>query len=311
VLSGQIVGDVATLTEELRQTNISNARGGIAAAVIAAVDVALWDLRSQMEGVPLWKLLWGKQARRAEPYATVYTGPCAYEVALERMVAAVDMALSEGYSAVKVEPLEECVPARRIAEFVFEARRRIGADRELLVDVYHRLRRPSDVWALARELERARPRLLETPLPLDDIEGYAELRGLPIPVAGCELYERPRDFETMLRYGYLDVVQPSPARLGVSAALEVFETAGAMGAEVMLSGWNATPLGRALNVHVAAGLESDPGMEERPDSLYPMIELSPAGHGEDPCGLAALPTRPGLGVDIGWEVPRAPEEPVG
>ena len=232
-------------------------------------------------------------------YATVYTGPCAYGEALDRLVAAIDVALADGYDAVKVEPLVECVPENRIAEFVSIARRRLGRRRALLVDVFHRFERPEDVKALAVGLAPSDPLLIETPLPADDLEGWSRLEGLPIPVAGCELYEKPCEFAAMLRYGHLDIAQPWPARLGVSGTLEVIELVAAAGREVVLAGWNASELGRTLNLHLAPGVGGPIHGEERPARLYNALPLAPAGAEGSLVSVAS--ERAGLGVTVDWE----------
>ena len=185
-------------------------------------------------------------------YATVYTGPCAYGEALDRMVAAIDVALADAILCREVEPLVECVPENRIAEFVSIARRRLGRGRALLVDVFHRFERPEDIAALAVGLAPSDPLLIEAP-PCRRSRGLVAARRPSDPGRRMRARREPREFAAMLRYGHLVIAQPWPARLGVSGTLEVIELVAAAGREVVLAGWNASELGRTLNLHLAPG----------------------------------------------------------
>src|SRR5690606_27270734 len=56
-------------------------RGGLAAFAIAAVDVALWDLRARRAGLPLWRLLGGH-----DPKVPAYAGGIDLQFPLERLL---------------------------------------------------------------------------------------------------------------------------------------------------------------------------------------------------------------------------------
>src|SRR5205085_2465412 len=72
----------------------------------------------------------------------------------------------------------------------------------------------------------------------------------------------------LMEVGLLDVVQPWPNRTGVMGTLKVTEAARALGRTVILGGWNATPIGTALGLHLASGLGDGVVLEHAPTDLY-------------------------------------------
>jgi L-alanine-DL-glutamate epimerase-like enolase superfamily enzyme len=98
------------------------------------------------------------------------------------------------------------------------------------------------------------------------------------------------------------VIQPWVNRMGVTETLRAAREAARRGRQCLLAGWNATPVGVAASVHVAAGLPGPLAFEHAPDELYD-FELRQIGTSPFDMvdGAARLPTRPGLGVEIDWE----------
>jgi L-alanine-DL-glutamate epimerase-like enolase superfamily enzyme len=72
----------------------------------------------------------------------------------------------------------------------------------------------------------------------------------------------------------------------------------------MLGGWNATSIGNAATLHVAAGVQTDTfALEHAPDGLYPRLSAhiaSPLPELTD--GRLPLPTEPGLSVELDEDV---------
>lgn len=292
----------AEIRAELLPATQSSARRGIGLAVLNAIDVALWDLWAQARNEPLWKALHASSARPPLAYATLYTGRGPYRETRRRLHALLEAALAAGYSAIKIEPLEDCVPEHEIASYVADARRLAGEDVELLVDVYHRFPTPEAAATAIGGFAPFRPYLVETPLPLDEVAGYAELaRRTEVPIAASELYESPSEFDILLRFGCVSVAQPWPNRLGVSGTLAVIDLCRRLGRRCILAGWNATSIGVALGVHLAAGLGDGIVLEHAPADLYGGFELRQVATPEPSVsegGRFVLPEGPGLGVQL-------------
>lgn len=300
LLVGREVADHTQIMDELYGANAFAARRGVGLAVLHAIDACLWDLVAQERGVPLWRLLWGEDATAVQPYVTIYTGQGAYKDSRQRLQELLESSLSLGYRAVKLEPLADCVPEEKITDFVAAGRRTMGDDLELLVDFGHRFTSPALALRAIEEIAEHRPTLIETPLFVDDLWAYRKLvTESPVPIAASELYESYWDFRALVEIGQIGVVQPWPNRMGVTDTRRVIELARVHGRGCVLAGWNATPVGVALGVHLAAGLGSRTAMEHPPTSVYGFSLRGAAS--PDPAivdGHLALPSEPGLGVHV-------------
>lgn len=300
LLLGEDPANHERLVARMYRGNSLSARRGLGLAVIHALETCLVDLAAQARDLPLWAYLHGDAARPPRPYATLYTGPGTLAQSRDRLTRMAAAAVAAGYTAVKVEPLPECVPEAEVPGFVRLARSVVGPQVLLLVDVGHRYAGAAEALRALEAMAPADPYLLETPLWVDDVAGYRELCARStVPIAASELFESEHEFAAMLDAGALQVVQPWPNRVGPGGTLRVAAAARERGARVVLAGWNTTGAGIALGVHLAAGLDGDVVLEHAPDELYAMPLRSSAGFAPRLVdGRFELPTTPGLGVQL-------------
>ena len=284
-----------------RATAMSGRRG-LVVAVLAAIDVALWDVKGKAEGKPVFELLGGVSGRPVRPYCTVYTGPLDWNDTPRRVTEMIEQARELGFRAVKIEPLVECAPTNRtVVELARTAREAAGDGIEVLVDVGHRWQTAKEALRVLRELEEHDVRMIETPLWLDDVEGYRAVSDRsPVPVAVGELFVTRNEVLEMLDRGHVDVVQPCVARVGFTESRRVAEDALLRGRSVVPYGWVATTLAVAAGIHLAATLRNSPWCEYCPLEIYPDQELRRNLFGPEPKvvdGVFELPESPGLGVE--------------
>jgi L-rhamnonate dehydratase len=285
-----------------RSTAMSGRRG-LVVAVLAAIDVALWDVKGKAEAKPAYELLGGASGRAVIPYCTVYTGPCDWNETKRRTTEMVEQARGLGFRTVKIEPLVECAPTNRnIVELVEIARSAAGDGVELLVDVGHRWQTAKEALRVLRELEEHDVRMIETPLWLDDVDGYREVSDRSsVPVAVGELFVTRNEFLEMMDRGHVDIVQPCVVRVGFTESRRVAEDALVRGKAVVPYGWVATTLAMAADIHLAATLRNSPWCEYCPLDIYPDQELRRNLFGPEPNlvdGVFELPIGPGLGVEV-------------
>jgi L-alanine-DL-glutamate epimerase-like enolase superfamily enzyme len=285
-----------------RSTAMSGRRG-LLVAVLAAIDVALWDVKGKAEGKPVHELLGGASDKPVTPYCTIYAGPLDWNDTQRRTTEMIEQARELGFRAVKIEPLDDCTPTNRnIVELAKAAREAAGCGMELLVDVGHRWQTAKEALRVLRELEEYDIGMIETPLWLDDIDGYREVSDRSsVPVAVGELFVTRNEFLEMMDRGHVDIVQPCVARVGFTESRHVAEDALARGGSVVPYGWVATTLAVVADIHLAATLRNAPWCEYCPLELYPEQELRRNLFGPEPKvidGVFELPTSPGLGVDV-------------
>ncbi len=283
-------------------------RRGALICAMGAIDAALWDIKAQAIGVPLWKIL-GTGPRPVTPYASLLPTGRTLRDYSDSLVAKVKKAKALGYRAAK---LEVCINGpyghnglqeddAAVVEMVAECRRAVGPEMVLMVDVAYAW--PDAATAL-RVIERLAPyrvEFIETPIDIDDLEGYAFLHDRsPIPIAAGEWQNTHFEFLDLADRGKLDVLQPDIGRVGgLTEALRVCAIAAERGRAVIPHCWK-TGLGIAAAAHLAAVTEH-----------CPYIEFLPLELAESPLrrellvqdfrvvdGRLELPTRPGLGIEL-------------
>jgi L-alanine-DL-glutamate epimerase-like enolase superfamily enzyme len=145
---------------------------------------------------------------------------------------------------------------------------------------------------------------LETPLPADDLEGYALLAAeQPIPIAAGEWMTTRFELLDLMDRGRIAVVQPDIGRVGgLTEAKRVSDLAGDRGRTVVPHLWK-TGISIAAAVHLAAVTPHCPYIEFLPS------ELSASGlrkelTADEPVlvdGVIPVPDKPGLGVELDRE----------
>jgi L-alanine-DL-glutamate epimerase-like enolase superfamily enzyme len=196
-------------------------RSGIAHMALAAVDIALWDLKAKALGVPLYKLIGGHKPGEVRAYNTD-GGWLNFEVS--RLVEEMSALLAQGYAGVKMK-IGSPDPRTDIAR-VRAVREALGPDVDLMVDV-NQLWDRTTALAWAPRFEEFGIGWLEEPLDPDDVEGHALLaRATRTPIAlGEHVYTRTQFREFISRAG-IGIVQADCTRLGgVTEWLAVAEMA--------------------------------------------------------------------------------------
>ena len=186
---------------------LREAGGGITTLAMAAIDIALWDLRGRAAGLGLPDLL-GRQRDEVPVYASGVNRHLSRDELIERTRAQV----ADGHTRFKIK-----VGLPDLAEDlarVAAVREVIGPGRLLMVDA-------NQLWDLpaARRAARALAGYdifwLEEPLAAEDFGGYADLRasaGIPL-AAGESLYTEAQ-FRELLTRRAVDFVQPNVCRVG-------------------------------------------------------------------------------------------------
>lgn len=284
---GRDVNDVPAAWEAMVRAVRNLGRQGIASMAIAAVDVALWDLKAHTLDVPLLALL-GATRRSVPVYGS--GGFTSYPVArLQEQLAGWARA---GIRGVKMKVGRE---PDRDPERVSAAREAIGPDVELFVDANGAYAR-KQAFELAGKFADARVTWLEEPVPSDDLSGLRWIRdrapaGMEI-TAGEYGYDPPY-FRRMLGAGAVDVLQADATRCaGITGFLQVGALCRAFG--IPMSAHTAP----ALHAHPCCAIESVRHLEwfhdhVRIESLLFDGALQPV-EGE----LRPDPARPGLGLEL-------------
>ena len=221
LLVGQSAEDVEGLWGRMWRGLLYVGRGGLAAFAIAAVDIALWDLRGLREGRPLWAVA-GGTARSIPAYGSGVDLP----KPLDGLLRQVEGFLERGYRAVKVK-IGKPDPSEDVAR-VEAVRRLVGDGVDLMVDA-------NMAWTVDEALARGHrlvpfnPFWLEEPTVPEDVEGHARLaHELPMPIAVGESLHSAAEFERYVTAQATGVVQiDAVTNGGITPALRVLHLADA------------------------------------------------------------------------------------
>ncbi len=181
-------------------------RPGLAATAISALDVALWDLKAKIFGVPLVRLL-----GEARPSVPVYGSGGFTSYPPERLEKQLSGWAEQGLAMVKMKVGRE--PAADAAR-VRHAREAIGPDVALFVDANGAYDR-KQALAKAEEFAELGVTWFEEPVSSDDLEGLRLLcdRGPgEVRIAAGEYGYDETYFRRMLAAGAVDVLQADATR---------------------------------------------------------------------------------------------------
>ena len=271
---------------------------GYASHAIAAIDVALWDIKGKALGQPVWRLLGGARSR-VPTYATF--GFAFYE--RDQLAEAAKLWVSRGDRRLKMvvghEGLQKRDAPRPIREVILEDERRVravrdavGAGPELFVDANCSLD-PLHAEDLARRIEPCGISFFEEPITQNDVRLLADLRSrVGIPIAAGQNEGLAWRFRDLLLNRAVDVLQPNVViGGGFTQCARIAGMAAAF--NVPIANGGAWPF---HNMHLHAGLANGGLVEYH----YPAVEACRAVYRDLPQpkdGWLDLPERPGLGFE--------------
>ena len=201
----------------LHQDNLG--RGGrLFSTALSGIDIALWDLRGKILGVPVYELLGGPYAQRLRVYANGwYTTPGTPEQNAEEAKKVVAM----GYTAMKFDPFGKQAhttispeEAQLSEDRVAAVREAVGPNVDILIEVHARFNVYTAVH-LANRIEKYNPFWFEEPVSQENVSEMKQVRSrINIPVAtGERLYLKFPFFE-LVRNEAVDILQPDICNAG-------------------------------------------------------------------------------------------------
>lgn len=183
-------------------------RGGIAVLAVAAIDIAIWDLKSKAASLPLYKLLGG--ARKKIPVYNTDGGWLNHS--LEQLVGETEQIVAAGFRGTKIKVGKED-PSEDV-ERIAAVRQVLGPNRTLMVDANERFT-AAEAIRRAHMWEPSNLFWFEEPLPAEDLLGHASLKAhTSIPIAlGESLFNRFQ-FRDYIATGGASILQPDACRCG-------------------------------------------------------------------------------------------------
>lgn len=289
---------------------------------ISGIDMALWDLKGKIAGLPLYDLLGGR-CRMAAPLYIHASGRDFLEVEEDarhymaqgfrhiRCQVAVPGAATYGVAHGKASDDEQPEHLRltqeawdpaaylRIVPRLFaHLRATLGDDAALLHDIHERLP-PIMAIGLARALEPYNLFFLEDPFAPED-NGYFPLlrQQSSVPIAMGELYVNVNEYLPLIQQRLIDFIRVHISDIGgITPARKLAALCEFFGVRTAWHGpGDVSPVGHAANLHLDLAVPNF-GIQE--GQIFPDVlrEVFP-GTPEIRDGMLWANDLPGLGIDI-------------
>ncbi|MFI6697736.1 D-mannonate dehydratase ManD [Streptomyces sp. NPDC050509] len=321
-----LIGQDADRIEQIWQYLYKGAywrRGPVTMTAIAAVDVALWDIKGKVAGLPVYQLLGGA----ARDGVTVYGHASGNDI--PQLLDDVDRFLGRGFRAVRAqaavpglervygmrkgdgvtyEPADGSLPSEEnwdtgayldfVPTYMAAVRERFGYGFQLLHDVHHRLS-PIEAARLGKSLEPYRMFWIEDPTPAEDQDAFRLIRQhTTTPLAVGEIFNSIWDCQHLITGRLIDYIRTSVSHAGgISHLRKIFSLAELYGVRTGSHGaGDLSPVSFAAALHVDLSVANF-GMQEYMSHLSPYEEVfQTSWRFED--GLMHPGDRPGIGVDF-------------
>jgi len=303
--------------------------GGAVVAAISGVELALWDIKGQALGTPIYNLLGGRYRQRIRVYADCGHGDAPTPSAWAERAQA---ALARGFTAIKFD-IDNIAPERfadpyhvgvgprqgwlqgqqrplspreldLMVKLVAAVREAIGPEIELALDCHWNYN-TRDAIQLAHEMAPFRPMWLEDPVPPDNIEALKRVTDCsPVPICSGENHYTRHGLRPMITTQAVDIIQPDIPKVGgLLEAKRIADLADVY--YIPLAAHNvSSPIATLAACHACATMRNFSVLEFHAQDVPWWDELVVADQPLIREGYIALPDRPGLGVVLNEEVAR-------
>lgn len=287
-------------------------RGGpVLNSALAGVDIALWDIKGKLAGLPVWQLLGGRVRRDVQTYVHASGRD------LEELVDSVEACVSAGYEVVRAQitvpgtstygaALQNQADSSwdpekyvRFMPSVFEELSvRFEGRARFLHDIHERVD-PVDALRLMQALEPYGLLFVEDPVAPEDLEWMRTFRSrTSVPLALGELLTDMRSFTLLITERLVDFIRCHVTALGgITPAWRVALLAEVHGVKTAWHGpRDVSPIGHMANLAMdiaspAFGIHEHFEFSEPAQEVFPGTPLTSGG-------ALNVPTAPGLGITL-------------
>ncbi|NYE70420.1 mannonate dehydratase [Microlunatus parietis] len=316
MLIGREVADIADIWQTLYPAGYWR-NGSVSNTALAAIDVALWDIKGKEAGLPIHQLLGGK-ARSAVPCYAHASGATVPE-----LIEDVERYVDTGWPVIRCQlgpyggggfvsgpaahlprdpwqsrPFDEEAYLASTPAMFAALRERFGPEIKFTHDVHSHLS-PQNAVLLARSLEPYGLFFVEDILPPEHVDWYRNLRqSSTTPQAVGELFTHPLEWRPLITERLIDFIRTRISKIGgITAATKIAHLAEAFGVR---TAWQEGGDNDPLNFAAAAQVDLacwNFGIQEENNFRPEELEAFPGAPVVEN-GYLYPSTAPGLGVDL-------------
>lgn len=280
-------------------------RGAILMSAISAIDIALWDIKGKVLGVPVYELLGGRTRDKVRSYGAVF------QFTPEAMAKGCLELKKQGFTCARLmitgdmsqtqTGMEDDIfngKVKKYTDMVAACRQAVGEDFDFVLEC-HRSLTPSEAIAFGNAVEKYHPLFLEDPIAPDNVEVMADVASkISIPIATGERCINIQEMELIMTKKAARYVRPDVCALGgITPAKKVAAMAEANYVGIVPH----NPLGP---VSTAACLQLDASIPNFTIQEFPSFYLQggEAAMLKEPLevehGYIKVPNRPGIGIEL-------------
>ena len=319
-VSGQIAGQDPSQIERLwhklfRSFTYMGSRGA-ACECVSAIDIALWDIRGKVLGLPIYELLGGP----VRDEISLYTHPDQSRfTSKEGVIAEIQDIVKSGHTALKFDPyryqgkdererrdgyLDGSMSRRderEAAELTALIRETAGPEVDILIDAHGRFDVPTAI-RLCRSLEEAGDiDWFEEPVPPESYHALAQVREkVNAAISVGERAHTKWDFAPILQNKLADYIMPDVTWTGGISEMKKIATL----AEAYFVPISPHDAGGPINVLAGAHvMMTVPNFYRLETSRWDLSGYNELMHTrlDNTNGALKLPRTPGLGIDMNRE----------
>ncbi len=304
--------------------------GPIVNNAISGIDMALWDIKGKMAGMPVYDLFGGKMRAGVPVYRHV-DGADAEEICenIEKYRAigvrhircqcggyggggygeAPEWAAKGAHPGIYLDSKKYMRDTLKLFEKI---REKEGYEVELVHDVHERIH-PTEAVEFVKEMEAFRLFFMEDVVPLEHVEWLPRIKALSTtPLSQGELFNNPAEYKRLVQERGIDYMRVHLSQVGgITPARKLQQFCAEFGVRICWHGpGDMSPLAHAANIHIdlAAenlGLQEWSGIEppnfviqELSGKKGALLDVFPGlpEYGND--GFVYANDKPGLGVDL-------------
>jgi L-alanine-DL-glutamate epimerase-like enolase superfamily enzyme len=260
-----------------------------AAFPLAAIDMALYDIKGKALGVPVYELLGGLYREKMDTTGLIHLHDVSEDVA-----SAVRL-VEQGHKVLKV----------KVGFDLEKDMERLAAIREAVGPAIPFRIDPNMAWSpktavrWIRRMEKLNLQWVEQPVPSWDIEGLVEVaRAVDTPLSADESCMTVRDAWRLAEARAVEAFNVYLTECGgITRAREIVAIANTAGIACVIGTWGEGGVGQAAVLHLVA---SSKNFEHASDTAYGLVKddylAQPFTFDKD--ARLGVPHKPGLGVEL-------------
>lgn len=310
ILVGQNPDDISRLWLEMYRS--VPFRGGAVTSAIAAIDIALWDLKGRRFGVPAYQLAGGAHRDRVRLHVLLGMRAWPETATKDDLVEEALYWKGRGFTAVKLDPLLEgpdgfnkqsySAMIKNAVEVTAAVREAVSDDVDIALEI-HRKTGPAEGLALAEELKPYRIYMYEDALPPDSLHEWRNHAAYsPLPVGAGERQDTIYEFDELLNPVGVEFVRPDVGTAGgLSHCIKIAALAEAKHRRLIAHNFHS-PFLTAATLQLYAAIpnvgtfEWSPLDEDEPRSWLLKEPLKRDG------GFLLIPDSSGIGAELADDV---------